>query len=257
MYMLTSRTRIIALDLETTGLSPTRHRILELGAVSWQNGCETGEFQALVNPGCPIPPRVTTIHGITDAMVADKPTIAEVLPSFLEFCRGDFLLAHNAGFDLGFLNAECARLGLPLLDIPVIDSCAMARQSLPDCPNYRLETLKCALGIGQGIAHRGLADARDCLQVFLRCNTHETPTLTLPIAPPPLPEQFAPLRAALESGGAVNIEYRDTRGQYTRRVVQPLFIDSGIMQAYCLLRQEKRHFALNRIISIGLSPDEA
>lgn len=248
MIQLTPQTRIIALDLETTGLSILRHRIVELGAVSWQMGTVTGEFQALVNPGCAIPARVTAIHHITDNMVADSPLIEELLPAFLEFCCGDYLLAHNARFDTGFLQAECERQGLTWRDIPIIDSRDLARAVLPELPNYRLESLKYALGIGQGVRHRALADAHDCLAVWLRCREYQPgQALRLPLPPPVLPEKLIPLRTALESGGSVTIEYCDNRGQYTRRSVRPIYIDEHIMQAYCHLREEKRHFALARI----------
>ena len=247
MISMSPQTRIVALDLETTGLSAIRHRIVELAAVCWQNGQEISTFQALVNPGCPMPYGVIKVHGITDDMVKDQPAIHALLPDFLAFCDADLLLAHNAPFDTRFLNAECARLGMAPLAHPVLDTCTLARERLPGCPNYRLETLKAALGLGRGVAHRGLADARDCLAIFLHCMLPATPTLRLPVLPPSLPEHLAPLSEALAGGAHVIIEYRDVRGRLTRREVRPLFIDTQTMQAFCLLRQDKRHFALNRI----------
>lgn len=248
MIQLTPQTRIIALDLETTGLSVIRHRIIELGAVSWQMGKVNGEFQTLINPGCAIPSRVTAIHHITDEMVAAAPGFAELLPAFAKFCQGDYLLAHNAQFDIGFLQTECERHDLRWPDTPVIDSRDLARAVLPDLPNYRLESLKYVLGIGQGVVHRALADARDCLAVWQRCREYQPgQVLQLPLPPPALPEKLSPLRTALETGGCVTIGYRDNRGQYTRRTVKPIYIDEHIMQAFCQLRDDKRHFALARI----------
>ena len=115
------------------------------------------------------------------------------------------------------------------------------------CPNYRLETLKAALGLGRGQAHRALSDARDCLGIFLHCAQQERVSMRLPIDPPPLPERFFPLRDALRAGKTITIEYQDTRGKVTCRQIQPLHIDQRTLEAFCLLRRDKRHFALDRI----------
>ncbi|HEY3379152.1 MAG TPA: exonuclease domain-containing protein [Armatimonadota bacterium] len=246
MFTISPQTRIVALDLETTGLSADRHRIVEMAAVCWQNGQETGHFEALVHPGCPMPHGVIRVHGITDAMVQDKPRVHEVLPAFLEFCSADIVLAHNAPFDVRFLNAECARMGIAPFAIPVTDTCTLARQRLSACPNFKLETLKAALGLGHGQEHRALSDARDCLQIFLRCLLREPPTL-LPVSPPSLPEKFTPLREALLCGGTAVIEYQDMRGRVTRREIRPLVIDVTTVEAHCMLRNDKRHFSLDRI----------
>lgn len=247
MVELLPQTRIVAFDLETTGLSSARHRIVELAAVCWQNGHEIAHFQALADPGVPIPDRVTAIHGISDAMVAGRPPVRDLLPAFLAFCQADILVAHNAPFDLGFLQAECARNGLECPGLPVRDSCALARRRLPHCPNFKLETLKAALGLGYGQAHRALEDARDCLAVFLRCQQRDMPVLQLPLEPPPLDPPFWPLSDALRRGVAVTIEYRDARGRVTSRVIEPIHIDGRNVVAYCHLRNDRRHFALNRI----------
>jgi len=180
-------------------------------------------------------------------MVKDQPPIHKVLPEFLAFCEADVVLAHNSPFDTRFLNAECALLGLAPLSRPVIDTCTLARERLPGCPNYRLETLKAALGLGRGVAHRGLADARDCLAIYLHCMKAATPTLRLPVLPASLPTHLLPLREALLNDSSVIIEYRDIRGHLTLREVRPIFIDTQTMQAFCLLRHDKRHFTLERI----------
>ncbi len=243
---------IVALDLETTGLSVNRDRIVEFAAVRWRHGVIEGEFAALVQPGRPIPYHATLVHGITDEMVADSPAIADVLPAFLDFCQADLLVAHNAKFDLGFLDAACARAELPLLSVPVVDSCTLARERLPGCPNYRLETLKSVLQLGQGQAHRALEDARDCLAVFLACTHPDAPTLHLPVPPAsPLPGEYHLLTATFDDGGTIHIEYEDTRGHVTHREVRPLGVsrngDAIVLEAHCYLRGEKRHFSLSRI----------
>ena len=100
----------VVVDLETTGGSSRTEAITEIGAVKVRGGEVLGEFATLVDPGRSIPPQITMLTGITDAMVFDAPRIGAVLPSFLEFIRGSVLVAHNAGFDVGFLRAACARL---------------------------------------------------------------------------------------------------------------------------------------------------
>jgi DNA polymerase III subunit epsilon len=102
----------VVVDLETTGGSPATSGITEIGAVKVRGGEVLGELQTLVNPGEPIPSFIAVLTGITNGMVATAPHIDAVLPAFLEFARDCVLVAHNAPFDLGFLKAACAGLGL-------------------------------------------------------------------------------------------------------------------------------------------------
>jgi DNA polymerase-3 subunit epsilon len=111
-----SEVEFVAFDLETTGLFPVVNRIVEFGAVRFTlDGRELGTWEQLVNPECVIPPGVTEIHGITDAMVRGQATLAQALPGFLEFL-GDtdaILLAHNATFDLPELRGSQDGAGSP------------------------------------------------------------------------------------------------------------------------------------------------
>jgi DNA polymerase-3 subunit epsilon len=250
MFTRLPQSCLVALDLETTGLSPTVDRIVEMAAVRWEDGRETGHFQALVNPGCPIPAAATAIHGITDAMVADCPTAAEILSAFLEFCQAAAVIAHNAKFDIGFLRAESERTGIPLFTSPVIDSCAMARRRLPGMPNYRLETLKRLLGSGKRQEHRALQDARDCLAVYLRAVQADVPSPPPDaVTRPPDAAHLALLRRAHAHGELLMIEYQDGRGRTTRRAIRPMQFDPQylVVEAYCHLRNDTRHFYLERI----------
>jgi len=251
MIGITPQTRIVALDLETTGLSFSRDRIVEIAAVCWQHGREVATYHTLVNPGRWIPPSVIRIHGITDEMVTDQPVAAEVLPAFQEFCQSSVLVAHNAPFDIGFLTAECARAGLHFTPDRVIDTRALAKERLPQCPNYRLETLKTVLGIGNHQVHRALEDARDCLAIFLRLVQGDFGCLQLPItARARNNHDNAELRMvceSLERGETLMIEYEDARGCLTLREIRPLAVDGITVDAYCLLRNDKRHFAVERI----------
>ncbi len=160
-------TTFVVVDLETTGLSPETDRITEIGAVKVCRGELLGELHALVDPGRPIPPAVTTVTGITDTMVAGHPPVTAVLPTFLEFARGAVLVAHNARFDVGFLDAELARAGYAPLDATVLDTARIARRLLDgEVRDVRLDTLATHLRARTRPQHRALADARATVDVL-------------------------------------------------------------------------------------------
>jgi DNA polymerase-3 subunit epsilon len=157
----------VVVDLETTGGSPHDCRITEFGAVKIHAGEVVGEFQSLVYPGQSIPVGISALTGITDAMVAQRPPVEAVLPTFLEFCRGAALVAHNARFDLGFLNAGLERLSYPRLDNPVVCTALLARRLVSDeVRNCKLATLAQFFKCRTVPVHRALADARATVEVF-------------------------------------------------------------------------------------------
>ena len=155
-------------DVETTGWLPEEASITEIGAVRVSGGRLLEEFSALVNPGRGIPPDITALTGISDAMVADAPPIAAVLPGFLDFARGRVLIAHNAPFDVGFLSAACAACGVPWPSGPVLDTVVLAGQVLgeDEVPNRKLSTLASFFGARTPPCHRALADARATADVL-------------------------------------------------------------------------------------------
>jgi DNA polymerase-3 subunit epsilon len=158
----------VVVDLETTGGSSLTESITEIGAVKVRGGEVLGEFATLVDPGRSIPPQITMLTGITDSMVYDAPQISAVLPSFLEFIRGTVLVAHNAPFDVGFLKAACARLGLPWPGPAVVDTVRLARKVLSkaEAPSVRLSALASLLGARVAPDHRALTDARATVDVL-------------------------------------------------------------------------------------------
>ncbi|WP_231988148.1 DEDD exonuclease domain-containing protein [Nakamurella panacisegetis] len=158
----------VVVDLETTGGSHLTESITEIGAVKVRAGAVLGEFATLVDPGRAIPPQIVMLTGITDAMVMNAPTIATVLPSFLEFSRGCVLVAHNAGFDIGFLKAACDRLGIPWPGNAVVDTVRLARRVLSreEAPSVRLGLLAPLLGSTVAPDHRALTDARATVDVL-------------------------------------------------------------------------------------------
>ena len=157
----------VVLDLETTGGSPAECRITEVGAVKVRYGEWLGEFATLVDPGQSIPAEITALTGITDAMARTYPRIESVLPALLEFLDGAVIVAHNARFDTGFLNAALEREDYPRLANRVLCTAALARRLVRDeVRNCRLATLAHHLRARTQPTHRALADARATVDVF-------------------------------------------------------------------------------------------
>lgn len=158
----------VVVDLETTGGSPAEAAITEIGAVKVRGGQVLGEFQTLVNPGVAIPAFIAVLTGITDLMVASAPPIGPALSSFLEFARGGVIVAHNAGFDTGFLKAACQANGQVWQDPPVVDTVRLARQLVQhdEARDHRLATLARLFGSATTPDHRALHDARATVDVL-------------------------------------------------------------------------------------------
>ncbi|PCI00452.1 MAG: DNA polymerase III subunit epsilon, partial [Zetaproteobacteria bacterium] len=127
--------RLIMLDTETTGLSPSNgDKMVEIGAIEVSNRdmSQTRTFHQYLNPERNIPNEVVRIHGIDNARVKDEPTFKDVAQNFLDFIQGGTLVIHNAPFDLGFIMAELEACGLPNIhDIPVIDTLRLAKKQFP------------------------------------------------------------------------------------------------------------------------------
>jgi DNA polymerase-3 subunit epsilon len=160
---------VVIVDVETTGLAPDQATIIEIGAVRLSGGQVTGEFFSLVNPATGIPPDITDLTGITDAMVAGAPPPAVALGAFLAFARGAVLAAHNAPFDVAFLTSGCAAAGLAWPAAAVLDTAVLARLLLgPDqVPDCRLATLAGYFAVAATPCHRALADAQATGEVLL------------------------------------------------------------------------------------------
>lgn len=153
-------------DLETTGLSPRGDRIIEVAGLRVARGGRvTEEFQALVRIDRRVPPFITSITGITTAMLAEEETIETVLPRFLDFADGLPLVSYNVPFDMGFLHAEAARLQVSVGNVAV---CALreARRRLPSLANHKLMTVAAHLGVENEQAHRAHDDCHMGLEVF-------------------------------------------------------------------------------------------
>jgi DNA polymerase-3 subunit epsilon len=164
-------TTFVVVDLETTGGSSTSDSITEIGAVKIRGGEVIGEFQTLVNPGFPIPPYITVLTGITDAMVVKAPPTGEALFSFLEFAGSPdetVLVAHNSPFDIGFLKSAAKKYSTTWPNFSVLDTVRIARHVLgrDEVQNYKLSTLSQFFTTSIEPSHRALADARATVDVF-------------------------------------------------------------------------------------------
>ena len=157
----------IVFDIETTGFSSIRDRIIEIGAVKVVNGEIVDRFSTFVNPERPIPFEITGLTGITDEMVMGAPAIGTVLPQFLEFAGDGVLVAHNAGFDVGFIEQNCREQGLNDRFI-YVDTVALARVLLPTLSKYKLNIVAKALNISLENHHRAVDDAGATAEIFVK-----------------------------------------------------------------------------------------
>lgn len=157
----------VVFDLETTGLSPVNDRIIEIGAVKITGRKITDRFSAFVNPLIPIPFNIEQLTGITDAMVENADTVEKVLPEFLEFCGDAVMVAHNAGFDVGFIKEKARTVLGREFNCTVADTVALARALLPSLGKFTLDHVAKALGVPPFKHHRAVDDAQACADIFL------------------------------------------------------------------------------------------
>ena len=163
--------RSVLFDTETTGLDPRGgDRVIEVACLELVRDLPTGRsFHALIDPERDVPADAARVHGITTAQLRGKPRFAELAPALLDFLGDGPLVAHNAPFDFGFLDAEFARAGLPALDpARMVDTLAVARARFPGLPNS-LDALCRRFGIdlSERTTHNALLDCRLLAQVYV------------------------------------------------------------------------------------------
>ncbi len=157
----------VVFDIETTGFSSVKDKIIEIGAVKVENGKIVSRYSTFVNPEVPIPFEITKLTSITDAMVIDAPKIETVLPEFMEYVGDAVLVAHNAGFDVGFIEENCRRLGMER-KLTSVDTVALARVLLPTLSRYKLNIVAKTLGISLENHHRAVDDAGATAEIFVK-----------------------------------------------------------------------------------------
>jgi DNA polymerase III subunit epsilon len=259
-------------DVETTGLSPAfGDRVCEIAIVRLHGTSSPATFTSLVNPGRPLSQGAATVNGITPEMLATAPTFHDIVGEVGRHLEGGVFVAHNAPFDLGFLDAEFQRFRGPLPVTHVIDTLALARRYYTFARNS-LGAIAEALNLSYPQRHRALQDAQVTWQVFAAF-AHDllgrgratfadflTPAAALlqpaakeAVALPPL------LREALANKLSVEIHYVTPGQAVSIRRIDPLAVapnrDALYLRAYCHLRQDERTFRIDRIVEMRIVKD--
>ena len=157
----------VVFDIETTGFSPINNRIIEIGAVKVVNGQITERFSTFVNPEVPIPFEIEKLTSINDSMVMEADTIEVILPQFLSFVGDAVLVAHNASFDVSFIQENAKRQKIPT-DFTYVDTVAVARVLLTNQAKYTLDAVAKTLGISLENHHRAVDDAECTAEIFVK-----------------------------------------------------------------------------------------
>lgn len=259
----------VAFDTETSGAYPVGFDVVEFGAVKWQDGKIIDQLQFLFKPREVMGDFIIGIHGITNEMVKDCPSMSAEIDKIYHFFKGAIPVAHHAPFDMGFIGFEFEKANLPFLSEPVLCSSLLSRKWISGVKNHKLQTLVQYLQMDGGSAHRALDDAQSCLSVFLACC-----------------EKIGwdrPLSDAIQSQGknlnwidyqllgsqeskiqllvracieklTVNIRYKGSQDQ---RQIRPIGIvrnpDGDFIEAFCLRDHQNKRFYINRIDQISLS----
>jgi DNA polymerase III epsilon subunit family exonuclease len=166
---LLAESPFVVVDVETTGAKTPPNRITEVGAYRIERGRIVAEFQSLVNPQTRIPPFIVGLTGITDDMVKQAPLFSEIAASWLDFAGDAILVAHNAQFDVRFLNYELSRIfpGQRMVNSSLC-TVKLSRSSIPGLMNYRLHTIAEHFHIPILNRHRAAGDALATAEIFLR-----------------------------------------------------------------------------------------
>ncbi|MBQ4383519.1 MAG: PHP domain-containing protein, partial [Firmicutes bacterium] len=159
----------VVFDIETTGFNKESDQIIEIGAVKIRGGEVIDRFSSFIDPGRHIPDHITKLTSITDEDVAGSDPIEKVLPRFIDFIGKDAVVAHNAGFDTGFITAKALALGLPAFENTVVDTLALSRGLYNTLKKYTLDAVCRHLGISLENHHRAVDDAEACAGIFIQC----------------------------------------------------------------------------------------
>ena len=149
----------ISIDVETTGLSPIYNELIEISAIKYNGQSKIDKFTTLIKPTTEIPQSITRITGITNEMVSNSPSIEKVMPNLIEFIADYPIVAHNAKFDMGFLQRYSNN--------SFIDTVKISRNLYPELPNHKLGTVAKHIGITEDGFHRAEFDCECCAKIYL------------------------------------------------------------------------------------------
>jgi len=259
---------IIAIDLETTGLSPLVDRIIEVGAMKITPEGTT-IYQTLINPEIPIPPHTIAIHNITDEMVKDSPLLNDILAHLKEFIGDLPIIAHNAKFDLGFIVMGMQKANHDLAANEIYCSCKLARHTHTEVTNHKLSTLVKELNIPLVNHHRATDDAFASLKIFMssleRIKTPDSPMLKRhghlfslndfeKIKMEDLPAHLSKLEFLVKEAAVVEILYSGGNHKNEYRPVKLTSLlntpDGNILYARCLWSDMQKSFKLNKVTDL-------
>jgi len=258
---------VVAIDLETTGLSPLMDHIIEVAAIKVRKG-KTSVFQTLIKPPCNIPEETIKFHGITDKDVENSPKISDVLPKLISFLEDLPIIAHNAKFDSGFLTFALHKNELKSPNCPVYCTVKAARKVIKDVENYKLSHLSKALNIPLENHHRAFDDTLACLYLFnhilekvkedsktekamfsesLLFNISDfTKSKTMH-----LPEHLIELKQCAQKQHVVFIKYRGGSYKGKLRPIRPVSLlpmpEGNVIYAHCLLTDLYKTFAIRKV----------
>ncbi|MEG1267986.1 MAG: PolC-type DNA polymerase III [Oscillospiraceae bacterium] len=159
---------IICFDLETTGLNVSNERITEIGAVRIRDGEIIDSFDTFVNPGKPVPTKITELTGITDEMLVNAPSEAEAVTQFFEYAGELPLMAHNAGFDMSFIKAALSRMSVEK-SLVSIDTLALTQSLMPELKRFKLDSLTKHFKLPQFNHHRACDDSSALARIYFEC----------------------------------------------------------------------------------------
>ena len=259
--------RFSSLDLETTGVNPAIHRIVEIGVSRFSINGDYETFSTLVDPCAAIPDSVVNIHGITEEMVAGSPQIQDVLGDLTDFIKDSVLVIQNPGFDLSFLSKAYLDAWKNVPSLAAIDTVRLAQKYFTGLINHKLSTLSCHLGLNLA-SHRALDDSIACMNVFLavikgygltgESTLRDVVKIHGEVVRPGIKierNSGVSVWRNISIGERVSIKYMDSDGNVTSRSILPReFIHYGkknYILAHCFLRDSERCFVTSRIIGIG------
>lgn len=158
-------TKFVAIDVETTGLSPLYNELIEISAIKYEGAKKLDTFSTLIKPKKEVSSTITNLTGITNKMLEDAPTIEKVMPDLIEFIGDNPIVAHNANFDYSFLQNNSNK---SFTNNKVIDTVAISRKMLPNLPNHKLNTVARCIGIQEEGYHRAEFDCECCAKIYVK-----------------------------------------------------------------------------------------